>query len=208
MQPASVSKRAGTRASSARQSNESRVNVGAAALVQQLSDISRKMVSGNLDPSQLGPLESRRDALIGELSQNYSVQVVHRSDGTIRVRNKEGHVLLDSAENRDGPALTGAESSQASTTANTTAGPVVASAAYERITSSTGESPVAPVAAAPEALETAVIRETSLDPVSSMSTVQTRIDIVSNLETNLQQSTESLSRAASQTGSLVGLLGI
>ena len=207
MQPASVSQRAGTRASSARQPSETSVNVGAATLVQQLSDISRKMVSGNVDPSQMGPLESRRDALIGELSQNYSVQVVHRSDGTIRVRNKEGHVLLDSAENPEGPALTGAETPQPTVAPSATADPVVASAAYEKITSSTGE-PVTPVVAAPEALETAVIRETSLDPVSSMSVVQTRINIVSNLETSLQQSSESLSRAAAQTESLVGLIGI
>ena len=87
-----------SKASPKAQSVQPKINIGAATLVQQLTEVNRRLGAGMTDPNSIAPLQSRREALLGELAQNYSVQVVRRSDGTIRIRTEEGRVLLDSAE--------------------------------------------------------------------------------------------------------------
>ena len=87
IQPAAVISRAGTSAFKSRSAApKPQINLGASRVLQQLSEINRRMGSGNLDPNLKAPMESQRNALIEELEQNTSVLVTHRSDGTIRVR--------------------------------------------------------------------------------------------------------------------------
>ena len=183
------------------QSVQPKINIGAATLVQQLTEVNRRLGSGTTDPNSIAPLQSRRDALLGELEQNYSVQVVRRSDGTIRIRTEEGRVLLDSAEvsETQQPLPVLGENNQTSTNQQVSRPDAVA--LYQKVDG--GESTISKVGAQVSDPPPTV---GSLDPVSSVESVQRRIEIVNRLETSLQQSQYSLRQASEVTGSLQSLL--
>lgn len=195
----------GTRVSSrppAPQSVQPKINVGAATLLQQLTEVNRRLGSGTTDPNSIAPLQSRRDALLGELEQNYSVHVVHRSDGTIRIRTEEGQVLLDSAETQGEqqfiPPLSGGRSSAPAATHFSTTD---AAAMYQNVES--GESMKSRAT-----LQTPEPNQTvgRLTPVSSVENVQRRIEIVGRLEASLQNSQQSLREASNMGGNIQSLI--
>ena len=195
----------GTRVSGrppAPQSVQPKINIGAATLLQQLTEVNRRLGSGMTDPHSIAPLQSRRDALLGELEQNYSVHVVHRSDGTIRVRTEEGRVLLDSAETQGEqqfiPPLSGGRSS-ASAAMNLSS--TDAATMYQNVESG-------------ESLKSRATLHTpepsqmvgNLTPVSSVENVQRRIEIVDRLELSLQNSRQSLREASNLGGNIQALI--
>jgi len=176
--------------------------VGAATLLQQLTEVNRRLGSGTTDPNSIAPLQSRRDAILGELEQNYSVHVVHRSDGTIRIRTEEGRVLLDSAETQGEqqfiPPL-GDGGSSASTGTNLSS--TDAAAMYQNVES--GES-----LKSRATLQISEPNQTvgALAPVSSVENVQRKIEIVGRLEVSLQDSQQSLQQASNLSGNIQSLI--
>jgi flagellar hook-associated protein FlgK len=195
----------GTRVSSrppAPQSVQPKINVGAATLVHQLTEVNRRLGSGTTDPNSIAPLESRRNAILGELEQNYSVHVVHRSDGSIRIRTEEGRVLLDSVETHGEhgfiPPLGGGRSS---VSAETGFSSTDAAAMYQNVES--GES-----LKSRATLQTPEPSQTvgNLTPVSSVQTVEQKIEIVGRLEASLQNSQQSLQQASNLSGNIQTLI--
>jgi flagellar hook-associated protein FlgK len=79
-------------------------NVTASIKVQQLADINSKIQAANAmnDVDRVDSLMLQRAALVLELESLASVDVIQRSDGSIRVRTTEGRVLVDSRNATDG----------------------------------------------------------------------------------------------------------
>ena len=204
IQPAAVISRAGTSAFKTRPSApKPQINLGASRVLQQLSEINRRMGAGNIDPNLIAPMESQRNALIEELEQNTSVLVTHRSDGTIRIRSLEGSVLLDSGLGSDAgepqvalPSL-GAEATDSRTASD------VARAVYAQVAASAGES-VENLPSGGDVSMTPI--ETALDPVPSIGTVQQRIAALDQLAVSLTQSSVSLSAATEQGTAVASLI--
>ena len=194
----------GTRASTVpakTQSPKPKINIGAATLVQQLTEVNRRLGSGTTDPNSIAPLQSRRDAILGELEQNYSVHVVHRSDGTIRIRTEEGRVLLDSTEVADTQAPMPTLGDSGASPSNPQVSTSDAVALYQKM--DLGENAIGKVGLSSPEPQPSI---GSLAPVSSVETVQRRIEIVDRLEMSLQESQHSLRQASELSGNVRALI--
>jgi flagellar hook-associated protein FlgK len=221
-----ASQRSRISASPPPQVQRTKVNVGAATLIQQLSEVNRRLGSGATDSNSMAPLQSRRDALVGELEQHWSVDVIHRSDGSIRVRTVEGRVLFDSTEGNE------MEFNPGLSNTNDVATPVVptpqALESYVRSEQGISNGPEeventsalmvekpsvkisvshsAQMASVQAPVSEPVVLQT-LDQISSPQALQEQIQIVGLLEESLTQSRISLSSASLAADSIESLLG-
>ena len=179
-----------------------KVDISASDLIQQLSDVSRRLKSPNLEPVVVAILETKRTALVGELRQAFNVDVISRPDGTYRVRNNEGRVLLDSKtpqQELEGPDLGSADSSS-----SLTLQPEQAITQYAKV-AEPGEV-AAPRSTLSMNLESQADREVHLN-IPSIETVQSRMDVLNQLNASLEASTSTLQAANTRMETLQSLLG-
>jgi flagellar hook-associated protein FlgK len=171
-------------------------DMSAGALVQQLSEINRRMESAASSGLEVDDLIQRRDALVGELEQNSAIDVVHRPDGTVRIRTTEGRVLLGSTVGEAGELghsiLQGASSETAE----------VSLEQYQQM--SGGETSGV---SSTDSISSAVSKLAELPRIQSVESLQGKVAVLTQMEEAFTESSESLENLTSRQDDITRLLG-
>jgi len=191
-------------------------NVTASIKVQQLADINRKIQSASAENSinRVDALIQQRDALVLELESLSSVDVVQRSDGTVRVRTTEGNTLVDSEATNDGRST--AELLPPPPPIDpepTTVTREAASASYSKLEGTTSSESSAPVVsesaeAPPAPVKTeALPASTGIPSVDRVSDLESKAVALEQVEAVISDSMTQLGALQTHQGDIDALIG-
>jgi len=191
-------------------------NVTASIKVQQLADINRKIQSASAENSinRLDALIQQRDALVMELESLSSVDVIQRSDGTVRVRTTEGNTLIDSEATQDGRST--AEMLPPPPPIDpepTTVNREAASASYSEIDGNLGAEPnvsAEPVASgelAAPALREPLPSSTGIPSVDRVADLESKAVALEKVEAVMSDSMTQLGAIQTRQGDIDALIG-